>query len=94
MASSSSLRIRRWLPTPQQAEFLKIVEPTRQFLHNLPDAIRRQYAGQWIAAKGSQVVAAAPTCAELHAKLRDFDDPTILKLRLEDGISIRWRFPS
>ena len=87
-------KARFWSPTPQQADFLKSVEPTRRFLKNLPDAILQQYAGQWIAARDSNIIAAAPTRAELSDLLGKVDDPTILKLRLETGVSIRWRRPS
>jgi hypothetical protein len=87
-------RVRLWSPTPQQAEFLQAVEPTCHFLDNLPAVVRQQYAGQWIAAKDAKVVAAAPTLAELCETLGDSDNPSILKLRLERGVSIRWRCPS
>ena len=90
MISPSHRRVRRWSPTPQQAEFLRAVEPTCRFLDNLPAAVRRQYAGQWIAAKDAQLIAAAPTLAELCEALGDSDDPTVLKLRLERGVTIRW----
>ena len=94
MISASRRGVRLWSPTPQQAEFLQAVEPTCRFLDNLPATVRQQYAGQWIAAKGSEIVAARPTLAELCETLGDADDPTILKLRLEKGVTIRWRRPS
>jgi len=91
MISPSHSRVRTWSPTPEQAQFLKSVEPTRRFPHNLPESILRQYAGLWIAAKDAKVIAAAPTRDELHKVLGDRDDPTVLKLRLEKGVTIRWR---
>lgn len=95
MISTSRRRVRRWSPTPEQAEFLRAVEPTSRFLHNLPDEVRQRYAGQWIAARDAQVIAAAPTLAELCEALGESsDDPMVLKLRLERGITIRWRRPS
>jgi hypothetical protein len=94
MISPSRRRVRLWSPTPEQAEFLRAVEPTSRFLHNLPPAIRQQYAGQWIAARDSEIIAAAPTLAELCETLGDADDPTVLKLRLEKGVTIRWACPS
>jgi hypothetical protein len=94
MATKESLRIRRWTPTPEQAEYLKAIEPTQQFLDNLPDDVRQQYAGQWIAVKDAQIIASAPTCAELHDKLGKLDDPTILDFKLESGLTIRWRYRS
>ena len=83
-----------WTPTPQQAEFLRSAEATRRFLHDLPDTARQKYAGQWIAARDAEIIAAAPTRAELHKTLGDADDTSILKLRLEKGVTIRWRCPS
>jgi hypothetical protein len=77
-----------WSPTPQQAEFLQAVEPTCRFLDDLPAAVRQQYAGQWIAAKDSKIIAAAPTLAELCETLGDSDNPAILKLWLERGVTI------
>ncbi len=94
MISPSRRRVRLWSPTPQQAEFLQAVEPTCRFLDDLPAAVRQQYAGQWIAARDAEIIAAAPTRAELSAMLGDSDDPTILKLRLERGVTIRCRCPS
>jgi hypothetical protein len=94
MIRASSRKVRLWSPTPQQAEFLRGIEATRRFLHDLPAAIRQQYAGQWIAARDSEIIAAAPTRAELCETLGHADDPSILKLRLEKGVTIRWRCPS
>ena len=91
MISKSRRRVRLWSPTVQQAEFLRAVEATRRFLHDLPAAARQQYAGQWIAARDAEIIAAAPTRAELRKTLGDSDDPSILKLRLEKGVTIRWR---
>ncbi len=93
MTSTPRRRVRSWSPTPQQAEFLRAIEATRRFLRDLPATARQQYAGQWIAARDSEIVAAAPTRAELRETLGDSDDPTILKLRLEKGVTIRWRCP-
>ncbi len=94
MIRASARKMRVWSPTPPQVEFLRGVEATRRFLCDLPAAIRQQYAGQWIAVRGSEIVAAAPTRAELCETLGDADDPSILKLRLEKGVTIRWRCPS
>jgi hypothetical protein len=91
MISTSRRRVRVWSPTPQQAEFLQAVEPTCRFLDDLPAAVRQQYAGQWIAARDAKIVAAAPTLADLCQKLGDSDNPAILKLRVEKGVTIRWR---
>lgn len=91
MISPSRTNVRPWSPTPEQAAFLQSVEPTRNFLHNLPDAVLRQYAGQWIAARDSEIIAAAPTRAELCTILGDRDNSCVLKLRIEKGVTIRWR---
>jgi hypothetical protein len=94
MISISRPRVRKWSPTPEQAEFLRAVEPTSRFLHNLPDEILRKHSGQWVAARECKIIASAPTRAELDEALGDLDDPYTLKLRLEKGINIRWRRPS
>jgi hypothetical protein len=90
MATNIRLKIRPWSPTPEQAEFLRTVEPTRQFLNDLPAEVLKVYAGQWIAARDGRIVAAAATRAKLAEALGDADDPATLKLRLEAGIRIRW----
>ncbi len=94
MATKETLRMRRWTPTPEQAEYLKSVEPSQRYLDNLPDEVRRDYAGQWIAVKDARIIESAPTCKELHEKLGDRDDPTVLDFKLERGITIRWRYRS
>jgi hypothetical protein len=81
-------QVRRWTPTPEQAACLQATEATSRFLHNLPGDIRARYAGQWIAAKGNEVVAAAPTRAELQDRLGEPRDPAVLVLRLERGNTI------
>ena len=85
---------RPWTPTPEQQEYLRATRATSEFLHHLPAEIREQYAGRWIAAKDRQVVATAPTRSELNQVLRDCgDDPLVLVIRLEKGMTIRWRRP-
>ncbi len=91
MATATRVKVRSWSPTPEQVEYIRAIEPTSHFLHNLPDEIRRQYAGQWVAAKDCQIIAAARTRAELCAALGEPRDPAILLLRLEKGVTIRWR---
>ncbi len=82
-------RVRKWTPTPEQAEFLRVTEPTSRFLNRLPAEILKKYAGQWVAARNCEVIAAAPTLAELDKTLGELDDPYTLKLKLERGINIR-----
>jgi hypothetical protein len=93
MVGSTRVKVRRWSPTPEQAEYLRATEATNRFLQNISDDLRRQYEGQWIAAKDCQIIDSAPTRAELSAKLGEAHDPTILLLRLEKGVTIRWRSP-
>jgi len=82
MSTTAHPIVRRWSPTPDQAEYLRVTDATSRFLRNLSDDIRRQYAGQWVAAQGCEVVACAPTRSELCAKLGEPRDPTILMIRL------------
>ncbi|MBC8115695.1 MAG: hypothetical protein H7062_15025 [Candidatus Saccharimonas sp.] len=91
---SRRYKVRPWTPTPEQQEYLRATRATSEFLHHLPAEIREQYTGQWIAAKDCQVVATAPTRAELSQALGDRDrDPLVLVIRLEKGMTIRWRQP-
>jgi hypothetical protein len=82
---------RLWTPTAEQQDFLRAVEPTSRFLDDLPEAVLQQFAGQWVAARNAEVIAARPTRAELDEALGSLDDPYTLKLRLEKGVSIRRR---
>lgn len=91
MSITTPVKARRWSPTPEQAEYIRVTEATNRFLHNLPDDVRRHFAGQWVAANDSGIVATAPTYAELHAKLANRNDPTILVLKLQKGVTIPWR---
>jgi hypothetical protein len=83
-----------WLPTPKEAAYLAAMESTLQFVDNLPSEVIVQYGGQWIAVKDAAIIAAAPTRAELSALLGDRDEDTVLKVKIEKGINIRWRRPS
>jgi hypothetical protein len=89
MSQSPHYRARRWIPTNEQAEFLRAIEPTSRFLDDLPDDIRKKYAGQWIAARDAKIIAAAPTRSQLFKALGPLDDPYTLKRRLEEGVNIR-----
>jgi hypothetical protein len=91
MISTTRPRVRRWTPTVEQAEILKATEPTSGFLDHLPAEILKKYAGQWVAARDCEIIAAAPTRAELEDKLGNLADSFTLRLRLESGINIRWR---
>jgi hypothetical protein len=91
MPNPTRFQVRHWEATPEQAEYLKTIEPTRSFLHQLPDEVRRRYAGRWIAARDEAIIASAATMAELMERIPDPDDPTVLVLRLEQGVSIRCR---
>ena len=86
--------VRPWTPTPEQQEFLCATRATNEFLHHLPEEIRSRHAGDWIAAKDCQILATAPTMEELFAQLPDPDDNTVLMIRIERGVTIRWRRPS
>jgi hypothetical protein len=88
---TNSTRIRPWQATPEQTEYLKTIEPTRSFLHQLPEELRRIHAGQWVAAQDQAIIGSAATMAELMERLPDPDDPSVLVLRLEQGVTIRWR---
>ena len=87
-------KVRPWTPTPEQQEHLRATRTTSEFLHHLPEEIRSRHAGEWIAAQNCRIVATAPTMEELFAKLPDPDDNTVLMIRIERGVTIRWRRPS
>lgn len=94
MSTATRVKVRPWSPTAEQADLLLATEATRSFLRDMPADLRQRYAGQWVAAKDCQIVAAAPTRAELSAQVGQPRDPAIVILRLEKGVSIRWRRPS
>ena len=87
-------KVRPWTPTPEQQEYLRVTRPTSEFLQHLSEEILCRHAGEWIAAKDCQIVATAPTMEDLFAKLPDPDDNTVLMIRIERGVTIRWRRPS
>lgn len=60
-----------------------------QWLWDLPDTLRSQYAGQWVAAQDCRILASAPTMAELCDRLADPTDPTIIMERFEKGVAVR-----
>jgi hypothetical protein len=91
MSSANRSKIRPWVPTPEQQAWLHATDATSDFLRNLPDDVRQQYGGLWIAARECRIIASAPTMAELYEKLTDPNDTNVLVLRLERGVSIRWR---
>ncbi len=82
-------KVRPWTPTPEQESVLRATDATIHWLWDLPDDIRLQYSGQWIAAKDCQILASARTMSELCDKLDDPADPTIVMERFEKGVSIR-----
>ena len=94
MLSPAKYKLEKWTPTAADAAYLAAVEPTRQFLQHLPPEVIAQYAGQWIAAKDAAVIASAATRAELGEVLGDQDGELVLKMRVEKGVTIRWRRPS
>lgn len=83
------VKVRPWTATPEQQAALQATDKTMEWLWDLPDQIRAQYAGQWIAARDCRIVASAPTMAELCDKLENPADPTIIMERFESGVSIR-----
>ena len=90
MIQPTRYKVRPWMPTPQQQAYVREIAPTRAFLHNLPEEIRGRHAGEWIAAKDCQIVATAGTLEELFAMLPDRHDPSVLFVRIERGVTIRW----
>ena len=94
MSTTTRVRLRRWSPTREQAELLLATEATRSFPRDIPADLRQRYAGRWIAAQDCQIVADAPSPAELSAKLGEPRDSAVVIVRLEKGVSIRWRRPS
>lgn len=83
------VKIRPWVPSPDQQMLLRETEATMQWLWDLPDALRNQYAGQWVAAQDCRIVASAPTMAELCDRLANPADPTIIMERFEKGVAVR-----
>jgi hypothetical protein len=83
------VKVHPWTPTPEQAPALRATGATMQWLWDLPDDIRLQYSGQWIAARDCQILAPARTMTELCDKLDNPGDPTIVVECLDKGVTIR-----
>lgn len=77
--------VRKWTPTPQQAETHK----TATWLWQLPIELLAPYAGQWIAVHECEIVASAPTRDELGAKISHFDRATVIVHRVENRWMVR-----
>lgn len=84
--------VRKWTPTPRQAEILKFNQPTIDWLYSWTLPQLAEYAGKWIAARECQVIASAPTQAELTPLLAHLDRSTIIVHRIENRWMIRSPF--
>lgn len=70
---SSRPKTRRFEPTPEQAAAMESVRRSSEWFHALPVSELSVYAGQNVAVSECQVVAAAPTLAELFTKIEGID---------------------
>jgi len=89
MIESNRPIVRKWTPTPRQAEILKFNQPTIEWLRNMTLEELRRYAGQWIAARECKVIAAASTEDELAPMIAQYDRATVIVHRIENRVMIR-----
>lgn len=81
--------VKKWTPTPRQAEVHRINRPTLDWLWNLSAAEMRPSAGQWVAARECQIVASASTEEELAPKIAHLDRATVIVHKIENRWMIR-----
>lgn len=81
--------VRKWSPTPRQAEILRINKPTIDWLWKLTAVEMAPYAGQWIAARECRIIASAATRAEIESQIADLDRATVIVHKIENRWMIR-----
>ncbi len=65
--------VRRFVPTPEQKAAMESAERSSDWFWQLPPTELGKYANQSVAVYECQVVAAAPTLAELLPKIAEYD---------------------
>ena len=71
-------KIEAWTPTPEEQREFEEGDKTQEWLHKLPANALEPYHGKWIAAKGCEIIASAPTHEQLMAAIGDKDSPCVV----------------
>ena len=59
--TNSATKVKPWDLTPAEEQALHASDETVRWLCNLPAEVLRQYAGQWVAARDSRILASGET---------------------------------
>ncbi len=70
---ASRPKVRKFVPSPEQAVAMESVRRSSEWFHALPVTELAKYAGQNVAVLECRVVAATPTLAELITKIEGCD---------------------
>ena len=70
--------IQPWVFTPEDEAYFRATDATYEWLCNMPRDLLHQYAGQWVAAKDCQIVAAGETMEAMLEQLGDTDLQTVV----------------
>ncbi|MBC8868169.1 MAG: hypothetical protein H8E44_02060 [Planctomycetes bacterium] len=82
-------RARPWTPSQEQRETMRQVDATMKWLCGLTIEELARYAGQWVAAYDSEIVAVAPSRDELASKIAHFDRSAVVVHRVENRWMVR-----
>ncbi len=88
-SSETCPRVRRWVPSQEQRETMRQADATMKWLCGLTIEELAPYAGQWVAAHDSQIVAVAPSRDELAPKISHLDRSTVIVHRVENRWMVR-----
>jgi len=77
------------MPSQEQRETMRQADATMKWLCGLTIEELAPYAGQWVAAHDSQIVAVAPSRDELAPKISHLDRSTVVVHRVENRWMVR-----
>ena len=81
--------VKKWTPTPRQAEVLRRTRPTMRWLWRLSAEEMAPYAGHWVAAQDSRIIASSVKRDELEAAIAHLDRETVVVHKIENRWMIR-----
>jgi hypothetical protein len=81
--ADSTTTVKAWNLTPAEEQALHASDATVSWLCNLPVEVLRQYAGRWVAARDSRILAAGDTYEALLAALGGADLQSVVIHRIE-----------
>ena len=89
--ADSTTTVKAWNLTPAEEQALHASDATVSWLCNLPVEVLRQYAGQWVAAKDSRIIASGETYEVLLAALSDTPLQDVVIHRIERPALVIYR---